>query len=120
MTKSPKTAAAARKDAPATNNPESEDRLGGGGNSAIPAEIAPGPLLTAALATFNEQHPGHKGPVLLRVVAPRGGFRRAGIAHTGTRDFGPDDGLTPDQVEQLLAEPRLQVSFVPGENGAAE
>lgn len=102
------------------HNPPSEDRLGGDGNAAIPAEMLAllppglGPLVQAAVDAFRAAYPGVDGPLSLRVVAPSKGFRRAGIQHVGTRDFAPGE-LTPDQIGQLLAEPALQVSFVPAD-----
>lgn len=102
------------------HNPPSDDRLGGDGNAAIPAEMLAvlppgmGPLVQAAVDAFRAAYPGVDGPLSLRVVAPSKGFRRAGIQHVGMRDFAPGE-LTPDQIGQLLAEPALQVSFVPAD-----
>lgn len=45
----------------------------------------------------------------LRIVARREGFRRAGIAHPGHPVDHPIDRFTPEQIEQLRAEPMLVV-----------
>lgn len=45
----------------------------------------------------------------IRIVAKREGFRRAGIAHSESATFHPIDRFTPEQLDQLKAEPMLIV-----------
>ena len=45
---------------------------------------------------------------MIRITTKKDGFRRAGMAHHGTKDY-PDDAFTPEQIAQLEAEPMLVV-----------
>ena len=45
---------------------------------------------------------------MIRITAKKNGFRRAGMAHHGTREYS-DDVFTPEQIIQLEAEPMLVV-----------
>jgi len=47
---------------------------------------------------------------VLRVVAQREGFRRAGRPWTRAETVVPVEDLTAEQVEALQAEPRLKVT----------
>lgn len=49
----------------------------------------------------------------LRIVSAVAGFRRGGIAHVQGEATHDPAGFTPDQVEQILAEPTLTVDLVP-------
>lgn len=60
--------------------------------------------------------PANRG---LEITTKREGFRRAGIAHEGTK-VHPFDKLDPDQVEQLKNEPMLVVREVDIEPDADE
>lgn len=48
----------------------------------------------------------------IRIVAKRDGFRRAGLSHPKSPVDHQARSLTPDQIEQLLGEPKLKVEFV--------
>jgi hypothetical protein len=111
-------AAVAASPAPAEGRP-SDQALPAASDAAVEALRGWVDLVQAAMDAFRAAYPGVDGPLSLRVVAPSKGFRRAGIQHVGTRDFAPGE-LTPDQIGQLLAEPALQVSFVPAEEGVAK
>lgn len=71
------------------------------------------PLTIAAITAWDD---GNVGPAdrepLLRIAARREGFRRAGIAHSKAPTEHPISSFTPDQVEQLLAEPNLVVEIL--------
>lgn len=73
------------------------------------------PLLGAAFQDWTERAGSAealaKGPVL-RITALRDGFRRGGRAHSvAPAEYGIA-AFTPEQVEQLLAEPQITVVFV--------
>ncbi len=51
---------------------------------------------------------------MIRITTKKDGFRRAGMAHHGTKDY-PDDAFTPEQIAQLEAEPMLVVQRLEGE-----
>ena len=50
-------------------------------------------------------------PVMIRITTKRDGFRRAGVAHFGSRDY-PEGTFTPEQLDALYAEPMLVVDEV--------
>lgn len=74
------------------------------------------PLFSAAIDAWRVDHA--EPPAGIRVRARVEGFRRAGIAHPAAWVEHPFDGepasliTGPDVVEQLLAEPRLQVELI--------
>lgn len=45
----------------------------------------------------------------LLITAKRGGFRRAGVAHSADATYWPDGHFTEQQLEQLRREPQLLV-----------
>jgi len=47
----------------------------------------------------------------IRIIAKKDGFRRAGIAHHGTRDY-PASQFSAEQLEQLRSEPLLVVQAI--------
>lgn len=49
---------------------------------------------------------------MIEITAREDGFRRAGMAHTSRTRTYPDDFFTPEQLEQLKAEPMLVVRAV--------
>lgn len=53
-------------------------------------------------------------PKKLRIIsAAPTGFRRGGISHpAGTAEYGPDHLFTPDQFEQLLADPQFTLELI--------
>lgn len=55
---------------------------------------------------------------MIIITSKRAGFRRAGIAHPAESTEYPDDFFSPQQLEQLRAEPMLQVLF--GDESQAE
>ena len=57
---------------------------------------------------------------LLRIVSEIDGFRRGGIAHVRGAATHDLSNLTPDQVEQILAEPTLTTDLVPAPEAQAE
>ena len=68
------------------------------------------PRLAAAREAWssgNEALPTH-----LRITSKKDGFRRAGMAHSGTVDHPVETFTDPDQVEALLCEPKLVVEFI--------
>ena len=68
------------------------------------------PLTLAAIRAYRAATPG-RSPTLVQVTSKHDGFRRAGIAHAkGPTDY-PAGSLSPDQLEQLLGEPKLKVTF---------
>lgn len=69
------------------------------------------PLLLAALRAYRAAHPG-RNATGLRIAAKVDGFRRAGVAHAAAPVEHPAGAFTPEQIEQLLAEPRLVVELV--------
>lgn len=72
------------------------------------------PQLAAAIDAWTEKSPGTQ-PAAIRVSARVEGFRRAGIEHSKAPvDHQLDlvDGLKPEQLEQLFAEPNLVVQLV--------
>lgn len=48
---------------------------------------------------------------MIRITSKKDGFRRAGIAHVGSRTY-PQDAFSEEQLEQLLAEPMLVLDLV--------
>jgi hypothetical protein len=54
---------------------------------------------------------------MIRIRSKRTGFRRTGVAHSDQWMEHPDETFSPEQLEQLLDEPMLQVEFVQ-EDGA--
>ena len=48
---------------------------------------------------------------MIRITAKRDGFRRAGMAHDGTKDW-PDGTFAPEQLAALKAEPMLVVEEI--------
>lgn len=49
---------------------------------------------------------------MIRIRSKTPGFRRCGIAHPATATEYADDDFTPEQLEQLLAEPELLVELI--------
>ena len=49
---------------------------------------------------------------MIRITAKHDGFRRAGLAHAGTRDY-PEARFTAAQLAALQAEPLLYVEVLP-------
>ena len=47
----------------------------------------------------------------LRIISKKDGFRRAGMAHRGTRVY-PAEFFSEEQIRTLLAEPMLVVEFL--------
>lgn len=45
----------------------------------------------------------------LLITAMAEGFRRAGVAHSTTATYWPDDSFTDEQLQQLRGEPKLVV-----------
>lgn len=74
------------------------------------------PATAAALQVAIEKfkYNGDGAKLVLRVIAPKsdGGIRRGGMRHEGTVDHDAE-GMTPEQVEAILTEPRLKAAFVP-------
>lgn len=52
---------------------------------------------------------------MIRIRSHQDGFRRAGMAHSKEWKEYPDDHFTEEQLEQLKAEPVLQVEEAEGE-----
>lgn len=50
-------------------------------------------------------------PVMIRITAKRDGHRRAGMAHSGTRDY-PEGTFSNEQLDALYADPMLVVDEV--------
>lgn len=75
----------------------------------IAAEHARFPRLAATAQKWRETF-GDAVPAV-RITAKEDGFRRAGMVHTGTRDF-PITAFDPERLEQLLGERLLIVEFV--------
>ncbi|BFR47441.1 hypothetical protein RVX_R27230 [Nitratidesulfovibrio sp. HK-II] len=50
-------------------------------------------------------------PTMIRITSKRDGFRRAGMAHSGTRDY-PAGTFTDEQLEALTGDPMLVVDEV--------
>ncbi|NHZ48593.1 HI1506-related protein [Nitratidesulfovibrio liaohensis] len=50
-------------------------------------------------------------PTMIRITSKRDGFRRAGMAHSGTRDY-PAGTFTDEQLEALTGESMLVVDEV--------
>jgi len=50
---------------------------------------------------------------MIKIKAEREGFRRAGVAHSKEGKTFPDDFFSFDQLEQLKAEPMLEVTYLP-------
>jgi hypothetical protein len=50
---------------------------------------------------------------MIRIAAKRDGFRRGGIAHPSVPTEYPDSRFTPEELEQLQAEPLLVVEIIP-------
>lgn len=48
----------------------------------------------------------------IRITAPRGGFRRAGVSHPEGTTTYPADHFTEEQLKAFMAEPRLSVAPV--------
>lgn len=70
------------------------------------------PLLAASLERWKAVHGKGAGEPLVRISAKREGFRRCGQAHPKAATDHPFERFTPDQVERLLAEPKLTVELV--------
>lgn len=74
------------------------------------------PLLSAAIDAWRVDHEGP--PSGIRVRARQDGFRRAGIAHPAAWVEHPFDSdaempiTGPAGIEQLMAEPKLQVELI--------
>ena len=49
---------------------------------------------------------------MIRIVSKKDGFRRAGMAHSGSKNY-PDGTFTKEQLAQLAAEPNLVVEELP-------
>lgn len=49
---------------------------------------------------------------MIRITSKQDGFRRCGVAHPKAATEYPDTAFTPDQLEQLQAEPMLTVEMV--------
>ena len=69
---------------------------------------------------------GHGGPsrqpvavgdAMIRITAKKDGFRRAGVAHAGTREYA-DGRFTPEELAALKAEPLLVVEEIPAKKPA--
>ena len=56
---------------------------------------------------------------MIRIIAKRNGFRRAGVTHVGDK-LWPDDAFSPGQLAALTAEPNLIVEALPGEECSRE
>ncbi|MEG2173140.1 MAG: HI1506-related protein [Desulfovibrionaceae bacterium] len=52
---------------------------------------------------------------MIRISTKKDGFRRAGMAHTGTQDYA-DDHFTTEQLTALRADPMLVVEDIPDES----
>ncbi|WP_089083905.1 HI1506-related protein [Aquitalea magnusonii] len=50
---------------------------------------------------------------MIRITARDDGFRRAGMAHSATPTEHPDETFTPEQLQELKAEPLLLVEVLP-------
>ncbi|WP_153013322.1 HI1506-related protein [Aquitalea pelogenes] len=50
---------------------------------------------------------------MIRITARDDGFRRAGMAHSATPTEHPDETFTPEQLQELQAEPLLVVEVLP-------
>lgn len=48
---------------------------------------------------------------MIRIRSKKDGFRRAGVAHPAEWVVYPDAAFTAEQIEQLRAEPMLQVEI---------
>lgn len=71
------------------------------------------PLLIAAWVNVVNENEGQRGVINLRITSKVHGFRRAGVAHVGTKVWPM--GLrtfSPWQVEELMAEPNLITELV--------
>lgn len=69
------------------------------------------PNFAAAIDAW--QASGAEGqPAAIRITAKEDGFRRAGIAHSGTVDHPIDAFGSPELLEQLFSEPRLKVELI--------
>lgn len=49
----------------------------------------------------------------IRITSKKDGFWRCGVQHFTTPTVYPDDRFTPDQLEQLKADPMLIVDIIP-------
>jgi len=49
---------------------------------------------------------------MIKITAKKDGFRRAGISHSGTREY-PDSRFDKYQLEELKNEPMLVVEVLP-------
>lgn len=56
---------------------------------------------------------------MIRITSKKDGFRRAGVAHVGTK-LWPDGKFTPEQLAVLKAEPNLIVDEVAEEAPAGK
>jgi hypothetical protein len=56
----------------------------------------------------------------LRIISVIDGFRRGGITHVKGADTYDLSKFTPDQVEQILAEPSLTTDLVPAPEAPAD
>ena len=52
----------------------------------------------------------------IRITTKREGFRRAGMAHYGTREY-PADAFSDEQIKALQGDPMLVVAFVEEDGG---
>jgi hypothetical protein len=81
--------------------------------------------LTAEQEKFREAYPNfaaaidawqgagnQEKPAAIRITAKEDGFRRAGMAHSGTVDHPVETFGSLELLEQLFAEPRLKVELV--------
>lgn len=50
---------------------------------------------------------------MIRITALSDGFRRAGTAHSASPTEYPDETFTPEQLQELKAEPLLLVEVLP-------
>ncbi|MGI6542963.1 MAG: HI1506-related protein [Limnochordia bacterium] len=48
----------------------------------------------------------------IRITSKKDGFWRCGVQHSSTPTIYPDDRFTPEQLEQLKAEPMLIVDVI--------
>lgn len=107
------------------NPPKSLTEAGTDASKSVPADAPLGGPLAAAHPEFNRKFPlttalfdawhmksPEVHPTALRIVSQRDGFWRAGRQHSRAGVDHPAGELTPEQIEQLLAEPMLVVTLV--------
>ena len=56
---------------------------------------------------------------MIRITSKKDGFRRAGMAHSGTREYS-DKFFDAEQMAELEAEPMLVVEILKGKGKAQE